>query len=81
MRDSTVSKELGQDRLGAAGDDFYQALMDAHEGLPFDESARLNARLVLLMANQIGDIARLREVLSAAARLNRSADAHTKTGS
>ena len=46
--------EIGQDRLGAAGDDFYAALMAAHEGLSFEESARLNAKLVLLLANQGG---------------------------
>ena len=53
---------LGADRLGAAGDDFYEALMAAHEGLSPEQSARLNARLVLLLANQVGDV----EMLSAA---------------
>ncbi|MBX3531454.1 MAG: DUF2783 domain-containing protein [Rhizobiaceae bacterium] len=56
----------GRDRLGAAGDDFYAALMAAHEGLSFEESARLNARLVLLLANQVGDLAELKELLAAA---------------
>jgi len=36
-------------------DDFYQALIAAHEGLSETQSAELNARLVLLLANQIGD--------------------------
>lgn len=58
--------EIGQDRLGAAGDDFYAALMAAHEGLSFEESARLNARLVLLLANQVGDLEMIRAVLRAA---------------
>ena len=53
-------------RLGAAGDDFYAALMAAHEGLSFEESARLNARLVLLLANQVGDLETIRKVLAAA---------------
>jgi hypothetical protein len=79
MADSTSPSGLGQDRLGAAGDDFYQALMDAHDGLSFDDSARLNARLVLLMANQIGDIDRLKAVLSAAASLNRPGDSSAET--
>lgn len=48
-------KKLGADKLGAAGDDFYEALMAAHEGLSLEQSARLNARLVLLLANQVGD--------------------------
>jgi hypothetical protein len=35
-------------------DDFYAALLDAHEGLGEVESHALNARLVLVLANQIG---------------------------
>ncbi|MHA7885308.1 DUF2783 domain-containing protein [Nitratireductor rhodophyticola] len=58
--------EIGQDRLGAAGDDFYAALMAAHEGLSFEESARLNAKLVLLLANQVGDLKVIRAALRAA---------------
>jgi hypothetical protein len=58
--------DLGSDRLGAAGDDFYAALMAAHEGLSQEESARLNARLILLLANRVGDLAVLRECLRAA---------------
>lgn len=42
-------------RLGAGGDDVYAALLDAHRGLAPEESARLNVRLVLLLANQLGD--------------------------
>ncbi len=57
---------IGADRLGPAGDDFYAELIAAHEGLSLDESARLNARLVLLLANEIGDLERLRTVLAAA---------------
>lgn len=57
---------IGGDRLGLAGDDFYAALMAAHDGLTYDESARLNARLVLLMANAIGDLEELRALLAAA---------------
>ncbi len=36
-------------------DGFYEALINAHEGLSESDSAGLNARLVLLLANQIGD--------------------------
>ncbi|MEP3630089.1 MAG: DUF2783 domain-containing protein [Hyphomicrobiales bacterium] len=35
-------------------DDFYERLMSLHHGLSDEQSARLNARLVLLMANHIG---------------------------
>lgn len=55
------------DRLGSDGDDFYHQLMEAHEGLSLERSQRLNARLVLIMANQIGDIDVLKSILNAAA--------------
>ncbi len=50
----------------SAGDDFYQALIDAHRGLSDDESVALNARLILLLSNHIGDLAVLREALQRA---------------
>ncbi|KQP19790.1 DUF2783 domain-containing protein [Pseudorhodoferax sp. Leaf267] len=50
----------------AAPDDFYEALIDAHQGLATDESHALNARLVLLLANHIGAMPVLREALAAA---------------
>jgi 2-hydroxychromene-2-carboxylate isomerase len=50
----------------AQPDEFYQALIDAHAGLDDDASAALNARLVLLLANQIGDLETLREALAVA---------------
>lgn len=50
----------------SAPDDFYEALIDAHRELSPDASHALNARLVLLLANQVGDLAVLREALSAA---------------
>jgi hypothetical protein len=58
--------DLGSDRLGPAGDLFYAALLEAHEGLSPEQSARLNARLVLLLANQVGDIEVLRAALAKA---------------
>lgn len=57
---------IGRDRLGAAGDDFYEALMEAHEGLDFEASAALNARLVLILANCVGDGQMLKAALEAA---------------
>lgn len=47
-------------------DDFYQALIDAHAGLTDEQSAALSARLVLLLANQIGDLATLQQAIAAA---------------
>ncbi|WP_370302889.1 DUF2783 domain-containing protein [Pseudooceanicola sp.] len=54
------------DRLSPHQDAFYAALMQAHDGLDPDESHALNARLVLLMANRIGDVAALKELLETA---------------
>ena len=48
------------------GDDLYEALIEAHNGLTDDESLAVNARLVLLLANHIGDISVLREALAIA---------------
>jgi hypothetical protein len=47
-------------------DDFYQALIEAHAGLSDQDSAALNARLILLLANQVGDLATLKEAIAAA---------------
>ena len=49
-----------------APDDFYEALIDAHRDLSLDQSQALNARLVLLLANHIGDLRVLRQALAAA---------------
>ena len=51
--------------LGAP-DDFYQALIETHQGLAPEQSHALNARLVLLLANHIGSLPVLREALRAA---------------
>jgi len=50
----------------AAPDDFYQELIDLHRGLSDAESALVNAKLVLLLANHIGDMTVLREAMAAA---------------
>ena len=55
-----------QDGFAGRGDDFYEALLAAHEGLDDKESAALNARLVLLLANHIGSLPVLREALALA---------------
>jgi hypothetical protein len=47
-------------------DEFYARLIEAHEGLSDDESTALNARLVLLLANHIGEHAVLSQAISAA---------------
>jgi GTP1/Obg family GTP-binding protein len=49
-----------------AVDDFYQELIDLHRDLSDDQSAVVNAKLILLLANQIGDLDVLREAMRAA---------------
>jgi hypothetical protein len=46
----------------------FRLLVEAHRGLPDQESQMLNAKLVLLLANHIGDIAVLGEALDVARR-------------
>ena len=48
------------------GDDFYEALIETHHGLTDEQSEALNARLILLLANHIGDLRVLRQALQAA---------------
>jgi len=45
------------------GDDFYQLLIDTHRDLSEQQSAMLNAKLILILANHVGDISVLREAM------------------
>jgi len=47
-------------------DAFYEQLLDAHQELDAEQSALLNARLILLLANQVGDAKVLKECVEAA---------------
>ncbi|MBM2322570.1 MULTISPECIES: DUF2783 domain-containing protein [Marivita] len=49
-------------------DGFYAELLNAHDGLSDDDSIALNARLLLILANHIGDRAVLTEALAAASK-------------
>lgn len=53
---------IGADRLHERGDDMYAALLTAHEGLSTADGHRLNARLVLMLANELDDPDRAMEV-------------------
>lgn len=50
----------------AKPDDFYADLLAAHKGLSKEQSDALNARLILVLANHIGDADVLRAALEAA---------------
>jgi hypothetical protein len=56
---------MSEDRLERP-DDFYAALLAAHQGLSTAQSHALNARLVLLLANEIGRLDTLQQLLHAA---------------
>jgi len=47
-------------------DALYEALVDAHRDLDAEASRRLDARLILLLANHIGSVAVVREAIAAA---------------
>jgi hypothetical protein len=50
----------------ASPDDFYEALIELHRDLTPEQSAKVNAKLILLLANHVGDLRVLREALEAA---------------
>ena len=47
-------------------DGFYDELLTAHQDMSLEESEAFNARLILVLANHIGDRDVLREALKAA---------------
>ena len=47
----------------ARADDFYEALIDTHRDLTLEQSQVVNAKLILLLANHIGDLDVLRDAL------------------
>jgi hypothetical protein len=57
---------LKRDPNMADPDGVYTALIEAHAGLTEAESLALNARLILLLANHIGDAEVLREAVAIA---------------
>ena len=50
----------------AAGDDFYNALLSSHRDLSDEHNAALNSRLILLLANHIGDVTVLKQAIASA---------------
>lgn len=54
-------------------DGFYEQLLDAHTGLSREQSELLNARLILLLANQIGSKDVLAACIEAARQLPQAA--------
>jgi adenosine deaminase len=50
----------------ASPDDFYEELIDLHRDLTDEQSTLVNAKLILLLANHIGDTEVLRAAMAAA---------------
>ena len=50
----------------ARADDFYEALINTHRDLTLEQSQVVNAKLILLLANHIGDLDVLRDALKRA---------------
>jgi len=61
-----LPRRLVTDPNIAAPDDFYAALAELHRELSPEDSAKANAKLILLLANHIGDAAVLDEVIALA---------------
>jgi hypothetical protein len=51
----------------ARPDDVYSAIVDAHKGLDDEQARAFDAKLILLLANHVGDEAVIREALKEAA--------------
>jgi hypothetical protein len=60
--------DLIAERHLAEHDTFYARLLEAHRGLSEAESHALNARLVLILANHVGDLEALTQALALARR-------------
>lgn len=50
----------------APADEFYETLLAAHDGLSQEQSVAFNARLILVLANHIGDMTTFSEALAVA---------------
>ena len=59
------TQEVNSTDIGET-DEFYSALLQIHRGLDMDESTTHNARLVLLLANEVGDIDRVKIIMQLA---------------
>jgi hypothetical protein len=58
--------DLNRDPNIADADGLYARIIEAHHGLSPEDSVRLNARLILLLANHIGDAEVLQQAIETA---------------
>jgi hypothetical protein len=66
-----IAQRAALDNQLSDADGFYEALLDAHTGLSTEQSALLNARLILLLANQVGNAAVLADCIALARETSR----------
>ena len=59
MGETETIPKLG---LGERAEEIYGALLDIHQQLSYDESTTFNARLVMLLANELDDLERLKTI-------------------
>ena len=52
--------------LGTQSDCLFNELLDAHQGLSSDQSNQMNAAMILLLMNHIGDPAVIRDAIARA---------------
>ena len=52
--------------LGTQSDSLFNELLDAHQGLSLDQSSQMNATMILLLINHIGDPAVIRDAIARA---------------
>lgn len=60
------TRKLYPSGFAGRGDEVYEALLGAHSGLSDAESQALNARLVLLLANRVGDADEVQDLIATA---------------
>jgi hypothetical protein len=61
-----MSGKLRTDSAFEPADLLYDVLIQGHEGLTEEQSAIVNAKLILILSNHIGDLDVLREALAIA---------------
>ncbi|MBL8471977.1 MAG: DUF2783 domain-containing protein [Rhodocyclaceae bacterium] len=53
------------------GDEFFEMLCEAHRDLSDEQAAAFDARLILVLANHVGDLSLLREAMRVASEAAR----------
>jgi hypothetical protein len=61
-----MTDRLRQDLAIDDADGFYETLINAHQGLDERQTRLLDARLILLLANEVGDRGKLDDAIAAA---------------